>query len=75
MTNLENVMATRVKTKWPYRANLNKPIANDEKTEIDHWCRNNIKNSWTVTCVADLVYYQFSEEKDAIMFTLRWGVM
>lgn len=39
---------------------------------MEDWCGENCKGLWRSHSTY-AIYWQFEEEKDAIMFMLRWG--
>lgn len=57
---------------WPHQFSLHDGISTDNhRTEdVDSWCYNTIKNAknWR----SQGLRYAFKNEKDAIMFALRW---
>lgn len=43
---------------------------------VAHWCDSNIGNfgeTWIATKVKNAMLFQFSKEKDAVLFALKWA--
>ncbi len=69
--NLNEVLATRVKTKFAHRINFTK-IEYDNHNEMKAWCDANCTGIWKGHTLHAL-YFQFENDQDAMMFMLRWG--
>lgn len=59
-------------TYWPHQFSLHTDISvtNYHTVDVDRWCYDNIKHAkdWR----SQGLRYAFKNEKDAIMFALRW---
>ena len=69
--SLDEILATRVRTVYPYRVNFDN-ITRNQIEEMAAWCINNCKDLWREEHYHAL-YFQFEESQDATMFMLRWG--
>lgn len=49
--------------------NSNGPIQVTSVSDIYQWCKNNIRNFWNLRGSS----FYFEDEKDAMLFMLRWG--
>lgn len=71
IASLDQLLATRAKVVWPHRINLDQPSAN-QRNAMYKWCEGNVKGMWRMSSeFAD--YFQFADERDAIMFMLKFG--
>lgn len=70
-TKLEQLLATRVRINFRYRVNLSPGTDYVKLKEIDEWCRTHCKGPWQSNDKF-AVYYQFEDERDATLFTLKW---
>ena len=63
-------MGMRVLNKkyWPYRIAVNSPQCGQGR--IDDWLRENVTGQYFVMSFYE---YYFAEEKDAMMFLLKWS--
>lgn len=71
ISSLENILATRVKNTFPYRVNF-RTLVLENRSKMDQWCTENCEKMWS-SHYTYAAYWQFEYEKDATMFTLRWG--
>ena len=69
--SLNEILATRVRTVYPYRVNFDN-ITRNQIEEMAAWCINNCKDLWREEHYHAL-YFQFEDDYDATMFMLRWG--
>ena len=69
--SLNEILATRVRTVYPYRVNFDN-ITRNQIEEMATWCINNCKDLWREEHYHAL-YFQFEDDYDATMFMLRWG--
>lgn len=69
--SLNEILATRVRTVYPYRVNFNN-ITRNQIEEMAAWCINNCKDLWREEHVHAL-YFQFTDDYDAMMFMLKFG--
>jgi hypothetical protein len=71
VTTLNEILATRARTMFPYRVNFNNiPVAQVEEMAV--WCINNCTGLWREEHVHAL-YFQFENDYDAMMFMLKFG--
>lgn len=68
---LEQLMSTRARSEYRYQITIGGPKDIRHIADMDLWCSKNCKGKWKVNSVF-LCYYQFEEEQDAVMFTLKW---
>ena len=71
VATLGELLATRVRTVFPYRINFNK-VDYSNLESMRHWCHKNCKSIWRCESHHAL-YFQFEDDYDATMFMLRWG--
>ena len=71
IASLNEILATRAKAKFAHRVNFDY-IAYNNLDTMSKWCEDNCEGLWHVHHT-HAIYWQFEEEKDAIMFMLRWG--
>lgn len=71
IASLNDILATRAKATFAYRINFDR-IPYDNLNTMNSWCENNCKGLWRGHNTY-AIYWQFEDEKDAIMFMLRWG--
>ena len=69
--DIREILATRAKMVYPYRINFSK-IGYDNLSQMKKWCEDNCSYIWNAHSHYAL-YFQFSNERDATMFVLRWG--
>jgi len=68
---IQEILATRAKISFPYRVNFNN-ITFDQINEMSEWCTKHCKEIWREEHFFAL-YFQFTDERDAIMFMLKFG--
>lgn len=69
---LDAILATRVKQYYPHRVDFtpyNFPY--DRLKEMTTWCNINCQGKWH-SHTTHALYFQFEEDRDALMFTLKW---
>lgn len=71
ISTLDNILATRAKIIYPYRVNFDN-ITHNQIEEMAVWCINNCKEIWREEHYYAL-YFQFTDERDAMMFMLKFG--
>ncbi len=71
VATLNDLLATRARAVFPYRANFNN-ITRNQIEEMASWCINNCKELWREEHYHAL-YFQFADERDAMMFMLKFG--
>jgi len=71
VATLNNILATRAKMVYPYRVNFD-GITHNQIQEMSVWCINNCKDIWREVHYHAL-YFQFADERDAMMFMLKFG--
>ena len=71
VATLGELLATRARTVYPYRVNFNN-ISRNQIEEMSVWCINNCKEIWREEHYHAL-YFQFTDERDATMFMLKFG--
>lgn len=64
-------MSTRARSVYRHQVTMGSYIDIGKVAEMDVWCSKNCQGKWHVN-TAFVCYYQFEEEQDAIMFTLKW---
>jgi len=69
--SLREILATRVRTVYPYRVNFDN-ITRNQIEEMATWCINNCKDLWREEHYHAL-YFQFTDDYDAMMFMLKFG--
>ena len=68
---INEVLSTRARAVFPYRVNFDQ-IQLSQITEMADWCTNNCKELWREEHYYAL-YFQFTDERDAMMFMLKFG--
>ena len=68
---IDQVLSTRARAVFPYRVNFNQ-ITHAQIEEMAVWCINNCKELWREEHYHAL-YFQFTDERDAMMFMLKFG--
>jgi hypothetical protein len=71
IATLDAILVTRAKIKFPYRINFD-GITHNQIEEMAVWCINNCTDLWREEHYYAL-YFQFADERDAMMFMLKWG--
>ena len=69
--SINEVLSTRARAVFPYRVNFNQ-ITVAQVEEMAVWCINNCKELWREEHYHAL-YFQFTDERDAMMFMLKFG--
>jgi hypothetical protein len=70
-TTLNEILATRARTIFPYRINF-QTVGYETLPAMKQWCEINCKDIWRTEQV-HAIYFQFSDDYDATMFMLKWG--
>jgi hypothetical protein len=68
---LNDILATRSKMVWAHRINFDS-LGLGDIDEMKSWCEKNCKDVWRCEQYYAL-YFQFSDDKDATMFMLKFG--
>jgi hypothetical protein len=71
VATLDSLLATRARATFPYRVNFD-GITHTQIEEMAVWCINNCKDLWREEHYHAL-YFQFTDERDAMMFMLKFG--
>lgn len=71
LASLKEIMATRSRATFSHRINFD-TIGYESLDPMREWCKNNCTGLWRLEHVHAL-YFQFEDERDAMMFMLRWG--
>jgi hypothetical protein len=71
VTTLNEILATRARAIFPYRINF-EAVGYLNIDQMKWWCEETCQGIWRSETYHAL-YFQFSEERDATMFMLRWG--
>jgi hypothetical protein len=71
IATLDAILVTRAKIKFSYRINFDN-ITHNQIEEMAVWCINNCTDLWREEHYHAL-YFQFADERDAMMFMLKWG--
>jgi hypothetical protein len=71
VASLNELLETRARAVFPYRVNFNQ-ITVAQVEEMAVWCINNCKELWREEHYHAL-YFQFTDERDAMMFMLKFG--
>jgi hypothetical protein len=69
--NINEILATRARATFSHRVNF-ETIGYFSMDLMRQWCEENCQGRWRMQHVRAL-YFQFEEERDAVMFMLRWG--
>jgi len=68
---IHDILATRARATFSHRVNFD-TIGYESMDLMRQWCTENCQGLWRLQHVHAL-YFQFEEERDAVMFMLRWG--
>lgn len=68
---IHDILATRARATFSHRVNFD-TIGYESMDQMRQWCEENCRGLWRLQHVHAL-YFQFEEERDAVMFMLRWG--
>lgn len=71
IATLNDILATRSKMVWAHRINF-ESLAIADVEEMKTWCEKNCSDLWRCEQYYAL-YFQFSDDKDATMFMLKYG--
>ena len=71
IATIDDILRTRSRATFPYRINF-ETIGYQNLPQMKDWCEQNCKDLWRVEHTFAL-YFQFSDERDATMFMLKWG--
>ena len=69
--DLREILTTRARATFSHRVNFD-TIGYESMDQMRSWCEENCQGLWRMHHVHAL-YFQFEEERDAVMFMLRWG--
>jgi hypothetical protein len=69
--DLRDIMATRARATFSHRINFD-TIGYESLDLMRSWCEDNCEGLWRLEHVHAL-YFQFENDRDAMMFMLRWG--
>lgn len=69
--DLRRVLASRARTKFPYRINFIE-ISQRQFSEMHDWCEHNCKGLWN-SHNRYAFYFQFDNNQDVVMFNLKYG--
>lgn len=69
--NIQQILATRSRAVFSHRVNFEK-VGYSNIDAMREWCEENCKGLWRSETYHAL-YFQFEDERDAMMFMLRWG--
>ena len=69
--SINEILATRARATFSHRVNFD-TIGYESMDQMRYWCEENCQGLWRLQHVHAL-YFQFEEERDAMMFMLRWG--
>jgi len=68
-TDINAILATRVKTKFAYRIDFDSV---GDSVGMEEWCKEHCSDIWRAH-FQYATYFQFANDTDALMFSLRWG--
>ena len=71
VASVNEILATRARATFSHRINFD-TIGYDSMDLMRDWCAKNCTGLWRLQHVHAL-YFQFENERDAMMFMLRWG--
>lgn len=71
VASVDEILATRARATFSHRINFD-IIAYLNVDEMKWWCEENCEGLWRSE-THHALYWQFENEKDALMFMLRWG--
>lgn len=69
--DLREILATRARATFSHRINFD-TIGYDSMDLMRQWCNDNCTGLWRLEHVHAL-YFQFENDRDAMLFMLRWG--
>jgi hypothetical protein len=68
---LNEILATRAKMIFPHRVDFD-VIGYQMLPTMKQWCEDNCTSIWRCESFHAL-YFQFEDDRDAMMFMLKWG--
>lgn len=71
IASVQEILATRARATFSHRVNFDS-INYDNLPKMKDWCETNCEGLWRSEQYYAL-YFQFEQERDAMMFMLRWG--
>lgn len=71
VASVNKILATRARATFSHRVNFDY-VGLTNKSEMNNWCEENCTGLWRSETYHAL-YWQFENEKDAMMFMLRWS--
>lgn len=69
--DLQEILATRARATFSHRINFD-TIGYESMDPMRQWCSDNCTGLWRMQHVHGL-YFQFEDDRDAMLFMLRWG--
>ena len=69
--NLKQVLATRARATFSHRINFD-VVGYNIHHDMNKWCEETCEGLWRSETYHAL-YWQFEQERDAMLFMLRWG--
>ena len=71
IASIEQILATRVRATFPYRIDFER-LGYNNIDPMEDWCKEKCQGLWQSHHTYS-IYFRFEDEKDAIMFMLRWS--
>jgi hypothetical protein len=71
VASVDEILATRARATFSHRVNFEN-IGYETLPKMKAWCEENCEGLWRAETVHAL-YWQFAEERDAMLFMLKWG--
>jgi hypothetical protein len=71
IASVREIMATRARATYSHRINFD-AVGYSTLPAMKQWCEENCEGLWRNEQV-HAIYWQFENERDAMMFMLRWG--
>ena len=71
IASIEQILATRVRATFPYRIDFER-LGYANLDPMKAWCEEKCQGLWQHH-YTHAIYFRFEDEKDAIMFMLRWS--
>jgi hypothetical protein len=71
IASVQEILATRARATFSHRINFNN-VGYINLEPMNSWCNENCSGLWRCETTHAL-YWQFEEERDAMLFMLRWG--
>lgn len=71
VASVNEILATRARATFSHRVNFDK-IQLDNVDKMKSWCEKNCEGLWRAETYY-AIYWQFEQERDAMMFMLKWG--